>query len=218
MPKQEKQTQEWGEMYRSTEYLVLKVICHLNGLYSWRSLLRIHFWCSLQTEHMLLPADRASAALVTWRHNFLVAPLSLCTALPVGTGQKGCSQRLDKISKWPQFLPLLCVYQTCSCSQWKKRRSRGCSYTWEKGTISPKDSGPLSLPPRSPGSSPAPHQLLCVCPGLSFPSHAPSFRRSSPALPSPLHAHHHICLMSSICYYQHSGIKQTQVLSGFLAE
>lgn len=151
--------------------------------------------CSLLAEHTLLPVDRVSFALVNWRHNFLVSASLLWAPTAVhSTPSKHRPKRMlpkqVDCTKWSQ-LHLFCVYQTCSCSQWKNWRSRDCSYSWEKGTISLEDRGPPSFPPSSPGTSPAPHQLLwlSVCALVSFPSNSPSFWSSSPALPSLWHSH-----------------------------
>lgn len=73
-----------------------------------------------------------------------------------------CQSTWEKMPKSSQF-HLICIYQTCSCSQ-QNWRSRDCSYSWEKGTISLKDSGSLSSPP---GASQPLTALDChVCPGL----------------------------------------------------
>lgn len=121
-------------------------------------------------------------------------PLHCCehqwlrTALPLCIGQKGCCQsKWDKMSKSSQF-HLLCIYQICPCNQRKNWRSRGHSHSLEKGTISLKDSGPLSSPPGA-------YQPLTSCSGFpcvpwsllspyrpSFCSHSLSFRSSSRAL------------------------------------
>lgn len=92
-------------------------------------------------------------------------PLHCCehqwlrTALPLCIGQKGCCQsKWDKMSKSSQF-HLLCIYQICPCNQRKNWRSRGYSHSLEKGTISLKDSGPLSSPPGA-------YQPLTNCSGF----------------------------------------------------
>lgn len=129
------------------------------------------------------------------------------------------SNKWGKMSKSSQF-HLLCINHTCPCSQ-QNWRSRDCSYSWEKGTISQKDSGPLCSPP---GASQSPTNLSglpCVPWSLSsqyrpsFCSHSLSFRSSSQALS-------YLCGSptvsgNSICYYQHRGIQQTWVFSYDLA-
>lgn len=144
----------------------------------------------------------------------------LCTALPPSIGQKGsCQSKWDKMSKSSQF-HLLCIYQTCSCSQ-QNWRSRDCSHSWEKGTVSLKESGPLSRPPGASQSLTNCSGLPCVPGSLlsqygsSFCSHFLSFRSSSQALS-------YLCgsstfTGSSICYYQHGAIQQTPVFSHDLA-
>lgn len=72
----------------------------------------------------------------------------------------------------------------------------------------------------------AAHQPLASCSGFlclhsSFFTHTspppPSLRGGSPALPPLWHTHWVICIMSSICWCQHSDAQQTQVFSHFLA-
>lgn len=93
-------------------------------------------------------------------------------------------------------------------------RSGDCSYSWEKGTISLKDSGSLSSPTRS---FPAPHCSGLPCMPwsllsqydlhsaltLSFSSQALSYLCGSPTF-----------IGSSICCYQHSASSRLQCLAG----